>query len=161
MKRWLLALILVLLFPNISYSRDEYSNINWETSFNIDHNINVKSINKLTKNQIRIVKSTFYTGRQLLQLIVNNDCEVGLNIRIVKDHQELNNKLYFPNENTYADDDKVIVGRYFSSTKTIYIVPVDNNKYYWKKNFTHELAHHYIETCGFDEHKLIKYIIGE
>jgi len=173
----LLLIIIALILPCSAIARDAYYNANpkWKTEFNIDTHVRVKSTNKLNQHQTKLVKKTYEIAeRKFLKFwnLRHNECRFQpLEIKIVKHHNELDNRIYFPMERTYADKPgegtEIIYGRYFAFHNALYIVPPYTSKYYWKKNFVHELTHYFFDECGIrfnnieEEHIAVERFVRE
>lgn len=173
--RKLIFILLALMMPHSVGARDNYdkSNIEWKTEFTIDTHVNVKSANLLGAKHIRLIHETYELAEtKFLKFwrLEHNECRFKpLEVRIVKSDKELDNKLYFPDEDEYADKPgeglEIIFGRYYTISNTLYIVPPYISKYYWRKNFVHETLHYFFSECGIqfssddEEHKTIESFI--
>jgi hypothetical protein len=131
----------------------------------INDNIILKSIAPITEKDISAfkaiylkVKTKYFEYANINSITCKNK---QLEIRIVTE-QILDNRKYFPNEDTYATSGTIIFGRYFQYSNILYIVPPDFEKYYWENNFAHELLHYFRDDCelvretnNLKEHEII------
>lgn len=166
----------VILIPLLLLSADNYymkSKAVCKTEININNAI-ICSINKLKNRDIKIISEVYHNFDKRFFDFYNinrQECKrISVKINIVKNHNELSNKSYFPNEDEYADINipgSIIFGRYFRSRGTMYIVPPILSLYYWKKGFAHELTHHYFNICNIkfkndrEEHLEIEKFLNE
>lgn len=173
----LIFIILALIIPCVVFAGDNYrnrkTNAVWKTEFTINTHVNIKSVNLLGAKHVSLIYKTYeLTENKFLKFwrLKHNECKFGpLEVRIVKNHQELDNRTYFPGEDEYADlpgeGTEIIYGRYFRLTNRLYMVPPYVSKYYWRKNFAHELVHYFFDECGIkfvndtEEHKEINRFI--
>ncbi len=139
------------------YSRDTYTPTrSWKTTFTIGKEAKVKSVNPLTSMQTKVIKQAFRNTKRrfFVHFDVEQDtCRLDpVNIIIVGDNEELDDKNNFPGERVYSDKPgegtKIVFGRYFTITNNLYIVPVNLQKYYWRQNLAHELTHYLFDECG-------------
>lgn len=150
-----LVFMFIFIYPNVSLAKDNYfksMNIR-KTEFKINKITTIDSMVILDNNQKQIIKKIFNETKIKFYKYFNiSRCGLGpLKVIIVTSHLELDNRLYFPSENVYADapgeGNKIIFGRYFRQANTLYIVPPDFKKYYWKDNFAHEPLHYFFDEC--------------
>ena len=166
-----ISMMFVLTSANASDNFETESNTKkWHTTLKlIDINIILKSINYISENEISTfkiiyaeVKTKFFEYIKIDPAVCKNE---QLEIRIVTE-QILDNRKYFPNEDTYAGIDTIIFGRYFQQNNILYIVPMNFERYYWKNNIAHELIHYFRDDCGistsiYNEHEFIKKITNK
>lgn len=158
MRILLLALFFCFMLPGVSQAKDRYykSGVTWQTSFTIGDNVTVRSAFQLDSREVQIINTVYKRTRKKFFRswgIKPTQCRLGhLNVRIVRDHFDLDNREFFPEEPVYADlpweGTEIIFGRYYRKANTIYIVPLKLKKYYWRKNFAHELLHYFFDECG-------------
>lgn len=157
MKFLWLILALTLSIPGFVYAKDKYfrSNVVWHRSVKLIQNIDVKSVSKLSKYDIYLMRRTYNITKKLFFLYwyEENKCQLGqLKIKIVRSHYDLSNHEYFPEEYVYADlpdeGTAIIFGRYFRVTNTLYVVSPNEIKYHWKRDFAHEILHYFFDECG-------------
>lgn len=159
MKKLWIIVLLGLLISSVGYARDAYTpGKTWETIFKIGSEARITSAKKLTKTQIRIVRQTFNNTKTRFfkyYSVSEEMCRLDpVNIIIVKNYHELDDRRKFPQESVYSDKpgegNKIVFGRYFTITNNLYIVPVNLEKYYWRRNLAHELTHYFFDECDVE-----------
>lgn len=157
MRFLLLVLALMMMVPTSVNARDEYykSGVTWNQQITVKPNIDIQSVPLLSKSDIRTMHRTYKLTKKLFfryWLVEPNQCSLGrLKIKVVRNHFDLSNRTYFPGEAQYADPPgegtAVIFGRYFRKANTLYVVQPDEIKYYWKRDFAHEVLHYLFDEC--------------
>jgi len=156
--RRLWIILALCIFGGTSHAKDNYPNLVWGTTFNINPNVRVKSAKVLTKHQQRIMRDTYTTTEQKFFKywdIDRNMCRLNpLEVVVVKSHHELNDREKFPDETAYADKpgegNNIIFGRYYVYLDKLFIIPVLPQKYFWRANFSHEVLHYLFDECGVE-----------
>lgn len=137
--------------------------IRWTYVKNIDNILIESQIILNAEDTNYIIQNIHITYDSFTQFYKINECKKErLNIRIV-DFTTMNSDLYFSSNNLLKD--KVYLGRYFSSTNIIYIMP-DALKDKFKYEFIHEIAHYLQDVCGMPVeeigvHKYLEYLGDE
>jgi len=156
--KFLLALILMLMVPISVNAMDQYykSGVTWGQQITLRQNISVQSISPLSSHDLYVMNKTYKLTKQLFfsywGLQQDQCCFGHLKIKIVRNHFDLSNYKYFPDELEYADPPgeggKIIFGRYFRLANTLYVVRPNEIKYYWKRDFAHEILHYLFDECN-------------
>lgn len=166
-----------MMIPVSANARDEYhkSGISWNQHITLRPNISVKSVPQLSKYDLQMMRKTYKLTEKLFfehWYVKPKQCNLGkLKIKVVRNHFDLSNRTYFPDEAQYAsvpgEGTSVIFGRYFRLANTLYVVQPDDIKYWWRRDFAHEVLHYLFDECGIKfrndnvEHKKVKEFLTE
>ena len=121
-----LILAFILVTPCSAYAYDQYykSGVKWSEQIELKSNVSVWSMSKLSKYDVNLMHKIYDLTEKLFFSYFDlkpNQCNLGhLKIKFVKNHYDLSNHKYFPNEAEYADHPsqgtKIIFGRYYRIT---------------------------------------------
>lgn len=154
MKSIYSIIIIFFMFLNPLYARDffiEKARPVWKTNLNLNSKVEVKSKFKLKEIHKSLIKEVyeqiyikFYEYMNINKDMCSNS---NLNIRIISEN-DLDSRIYFAGESTFAKNGNIIFGRYFKYSKILYIVPPYERDYYWRSNFAHEMLHYLYYDCN-------------
>jgi len=157
------SIVIIMLLSNVVYGYDAYedkSNAVWNTRTNLSSNVVVKSIDTLTRKQIKLIRDVYDTAVEKFYTHYGvGKCKVAkLDVRVIYE-EELNSEIFFPNEYHSTESGKFIFGRFYRDSNVLYIIHMEQAEYHWKKYFAHELLHYFYNECNIkfrnnkDEHK--------
>jgi len=168
-----ILVLMCMMIPTSIFAKDKYvenARPDWNTDTTINKVVKVKSQISLTKKQIELIRKTYRNAESKFfeyWKIDRRECSSDVvEVRIITEY-ELDNRTYFPGEDDYTDASGTVIGRYFRHSNVLYIVPPYPAKYYWRKDFAHELAHYFYDDCGikflsdYNEHIAIREFLNK
>lgn len=167
--RWLFTIILLIGMLGTANAADHFpkGSVEWKTSTRVNRVIRLKSRWPLDNDQVRLFRSVYRDTKRLFHNHYDGfirKCDaLSVDVMVIS-RTDLSNKEYFPGEDKYSIPGETVIGRYFRSKNTLYIVYPD--KPIWKRDFAHELLHYFYDDCNAyfpsstEEHRAIDQVLN-